>query len=120
MSEQSFYLIGSVAGGLGLFLLAVNLITDGLKLAAGNALSDMLGSGTRSTGRGILSGLTITAIVQSSSAVTVASIGFVNASLLSMPQALGVIYGTNIGTTITGWLVAAMGFNIKIELFALP
>lgn len=96
------------------------MITDGLKLAAGNALRNILTKATQSPGRGIVSGITITAIVQSSSAVTVATIGFVNAGLLSMYQALGVIYGANIGTTATGWLVALIGFNIKIELFALP
>lgn len=109
-----------LAGGLGLFLLAVKMITDGLKEAAGYALRDLLGKWTQSPGHGIVSGFSITAIVQSSSAVTVATIGFVNAGLLSMHQALGVIYGTNIGTTITGWLVAIVGFKIKVETFALP
>ena len=118
--QQAAITIGMLAGGLGLFLLAVNMITDGLKLAAGNALRNILAKATQSPGRGIVSGISITAIVQSSSAVTVATIGFVNAGLLTMYQALGVIYGANIGTTATGWLVALIGFNIKIELFALP
>lgn len=112
--------VGSVAGGLGLFLLAVSLITDGLKFAAGDALSDMLGRWTKTPGRGIASGIAITGIVQSSSAVTVATIGFVNAGILTMVQALGVVYGANVGTTMTGWLVAVVGFKFKIELFALP
>ena len=107
-------------GGLGLFLLAVGMITDGLKLAAGNALRDILARSTRTPAKGILTGIGITAIVQSSSAVTVATIGFVNAGLLSLYQALGVVYGANIGTTMTGWLVAVIGFKIKIEAFALP
>lgn len=109
-----------LAGGLGLFLLAVGMITDGLKLAAGSALRDILGRSTRSLGHGILTGISITAVVQSSSAVTVATIGFVNAGLMSMYQALGVIYGANIGTTMTGWLVAIVGFKINVESFALP
>ena len=117
---QSIATIGMVIGGLGLFLLAVKMITDGLKAAAGYALRDLLGKWTRSPGHGIVSGFSITAIVQSSSAVTVATIGFVNAGLLSMHQALGVVYGANIGTTITGWLVAIIGFKIKVETFALP
>jgi phosphate:Na+ symporter len=112
--------IGSIFGGLGLFLLAVTMITDGLKLAAGNALRDLLWRWTNSPTRGIGSGLAITALVQSSSAVTVATIGFVNAGFLTLYQALGVIYGANIGTTMTGWLVAIVGFKIKVELFALP
>ena len=112
--------IGMLVGGLGLFLLAVNMITDGLKLATGDALRNILTKATQSPGRGIVSGMGITAIVQSSSAVTVATIGFVNAGLLNIYQALGVVYGANIGTTATGWLVALIGFNIKIESFAIP
>jgi len=117
---QSMITIGMLAGGLGLFLLAVGMITDGLRQAAGYALRDILGKWTRSPAHGIVAGLSITAIVQSSSAVTVATIGFVNAGLITMYQALGVVYGSNIGTTMTGWLVAMVGFNIKLETFALP
>lgn len=111
---------GAALGGLGLFLLAVGMITDGLKTAAGNALRDILGRWTSTTWRGVLAGAGITALVQSSSAVTVATIGFVNAGLLPLYQALGVIYGANVGTTMTGWLVAAVGFEFKLELYALP
>lgn len=118
--QQSFITIGMLIGGLGLFLMAVNMITDGLKHAAGHMLRNILSRWTRSSARGIVTGLTITAIVQSSSAVTVATIGFVNAGLISLYQALGVVYGTNIGTTMTAWLVAIIGFNIKVEIFALP
>ena len=117
---QSLITIGMLAGGLGLFLLAVSMITDGLKLVAGNSLRDLLASWTRSPIHGILTGFSITAIVQSSSAVTVATIGFVNAGLISMYQALGVVYGTNIGTTVTGWLVAIIGFKLNVDAFALP
>ncbi len=117
---EGLHTIGMLAGGLGLFLLAVNMITDGLKLAAGQALRQLLGHWTRSLGRGVVTGVSITAIVQSSSAVTVATIGFVNAGLITMHQALGVVYGANIGTTVTGWLVAIVGFKIKVEAFALP
>ena len=112
--------IGGIIGGLGLFLLAVNMITDGLRLAAGNLLRDLLWRWTNTPARGLLSGLAITAIVQSSSAVTVATIGFVNAGFLSLSQSLGVVFGANLGTTMTGWLVAAVGFQIKVEVFALP
>lgn len=118
--QQGIVTIGMLAGGLGLFLLAVNMITDGLRLAAGNALRNILTKATLSPARGIASGIGITAVVQSSSAVTVATIGFVNAGLLTLYQALGVVYGANIGTTTTGWLVALIGFNIKIDAFALP
>jgi phosphate:Na+ symporter len=118
--QQGLMTIGLLAGGLGLFLLAVNMITDGLTQAAGHALRDMLGKWTRTLGRGIVTGLSITAIVQSSSAVTVATIGFVNAGLIGLYQALGVVYGSNIGTTMTGWLVAAIGFQLKVDAFAMP
>lgn len=120
MLNQSIITIGMLIGGLGLFLLAMNLITDGMKLAAGNALHKILKHWTRSPFHGILSGLSITALVQSSSAVTVATIGFVNAGLISLYQALGIIYGTNIGTTMTAWLVAIIGFKINVAIFALP
>ncbi len=112
--------IGTLLGGLGLFLLAVAMITDGLKLAAGEALRDILARSTSTRLRGIASGILVTGAVQSSSAVTVATIGFVNAGLLNIRQALGIVYGANIGTTMTGWLVAAIGFNFKIEAVALP
>ena len=118
--HQFIITIGMLVGGLGLFLLAVKMITDGLKEASGHALREMLGKWTRSPAHGIVSGFSITALVQSSSAVTVAIIGFVNAGLLTMRRALGVVYGANIGTTITGWLVAIVGFKINVDAFALP
>lgn len=117
---QSLTIIGLLAGGLGLFLLAVGMITNGLKSAAGQNLHDVLSQCTRSPIRGVLTGLSITALVQSSSAVTVATIGFVNAGLISMRRALGIVYGSNIGTTMTGWLVAIIGFKIDVDVFALP
>lgn len=118
--QQSLITAGMLAGGLGLFMLAVSMITDGLKSTAGHALRHLLGKWTRSPAHGVLTGLTITAIVQSSSAVTVATIGFVNAGLISMHKSLGIIYGANIGTTMTGWLVAIIGFKVNVEAFALP
>jgi phosphate:Na+ symporter len=116
----NFTTLGMLVGGLGLFLLAVGMITEGLKLAAGRALRGMLARSTRTRAKGIATGISFTALVQSSSAVTVATIGFVNAGLLTLNQAMGVVYGANIGTTITGWLVAIIGFQIKVEAFALP
>ncbi len=113
-------LLGQLAGGIGLFLLAMKFITDGLKLAGGNALRNLLGRWTKTPAQGIASGCLLTAVVQSSSAVTVATIGFVNAGLLTLFQAVGVIYGANIGTTMTAWLVAILGFKINVALFALP
>lgn len=113
-------LAGSFIGGIGLFLLGMKMMTDGLKVAAGHALKHILSEWTRTPLRGFLSGVMITSLVQSSSAVTVAVIGFVNAGLLDILQTVYVIYGTNIGTTMTSWLVAIVGFKLNVQALALP
>lgn len=107
-------------GGLALFLFAMALMTEGLTAFAGTGLRRLLGRWTSTPLRGVAAGMLVTGMVQSSSAVTVATIGFVNAGLLNLRQALGVVYGTNVGTTMTGWLVSLVGFGFKIEAFALP
>jgi phosphate:Na+ symporter len=107
-------------GGIGLFLLGMWLITEGLRLAAGASLEQLLARWTSSRGRGLLSGTLLTALVQSSSVVTVAVIGFVNAGLMNFQRAVWVIFGSNLGTTLTAWLVALIGFKFKIDAFALP
>lgn len=117
---MSWFMLGSLAGGVGLFLLGMRLMTDGLKLAASHTLRDLLARWTSNPARGMLAGLTITSLVQSSSAVTVATIGFVNAGLINLAQAITVIYGSNVGTTMTGWLVSLVGFRFAIAPFALP
>lgn len=108
------------AGGVGLFLLGMRLMSDGLKVAAGPALRGLLASATQSRGRGFASGVLITAVVQSSSAVIFATIGFVNAGLLSLGQSIGVIFGANVGTTLTSWIVALVGFNVDLQALAMP
>ncbi|WP_420554923.1 Na/Pi cotransporter family protein [Neptuniibacter marinus] len=113
-------LLGDLAGGIGLFLLGMHLMTTGMQQAAGQGLKKALQAATESPLRGLASGILITAIVQSSSAVTVATIGFVNAGLLKLRQSITLIYGCNIGTTITGWLIALIGFKVNISAFALP
>lgn len=113
-------LVGGLAGGVGLFLLGMGLMTDGLKLAAGPALESILANATKTRLRGLAAGIAVTALVQSSSAVTVAAIGFVNAGLLNLAQALWVLFGANVGTTMTGWLVALVGLKFKIDALALP
>ncbi len=107
-------------GGLGLFLLGMSIMTDGLKALAHDRLRMMLARGTRSPASGAVTGAITTAIVQSSSATTVAAVGFVGAGLMTFPQALGVVLGANIGTTITGWLVVLVGFKLKLGLIMLP
>jgi phosphate:Na+ symporter len=110
----------NAAGGLALFLLGMAMMTEGLKTFAGGGLKRLLERWTSTPARGVLAGILVTGLVQSSSAVTVATIGFVNAGILTLRQALGVIFGTNLGTTMTGWLVSLVGFGFKIESFALP
>lgn len=112
--------LGTVGGGLGLFLLGMGLMTDGLKLAAGPALHRILAGATRTRIHALGSGLLVTAMVQSSSAVTVAAIGFVNAGLLALGPALWVLFGANVGTTMTGWIVALVGLKFKVEALAMP
>jgi phosphate:Na+ symporter len=113
-------LAGTVAGGLGLFLLAVAMMTDGLKLGGGHSIRRVLRQWTSTPWRGALIGALVTGAAQSSSAVTVATIGFVNAGLISLRQALAVVFGANLGTTMTGWLVSLVGFDFRIETYALP
>lgn len=112
--------LASLAGGLGLFIVGMGMMTDGLKIAAGDALRALLERWTRSALRGLAAGILITAIVQSSTAVTVATVGFVNAGLLTLSQAVWVIFGTNVGTTMTGWLVALVGVKVDVGALALP
>lgn len=112
--------LSSLAGGLGLFLLGMTMMTDGLKLVAGPTLERILAGATRTRWHALGSGVMVTALVQSSSAVTVAAIGFVNAGLLSLGPALWVLFGANVGTTMTGWIVALIGLKFKIEVLALP
>lgn len=112
--------IAAALGGLGIFILAIGMMTEGLKAAVGPGLRTLLATWTKTPGRGVAAGFIMTAIVQSSSAVTVASLGFVNAGLMNMRQVLGVIFGANVGTTMTGWLVALVGFEFNIQKLALP
>ena len=97
-------------GGLGLFLYGMNIMADGLQKSAGNKMKRLLGYLTNNRILAILVGAVVTAIIQSSSATTVMVVGFVNAGLLSLIQAVGVIMGANIGTTITSWLVSLNEF----------
>lgn len=117
---MSWQIITGLAGGVGLFLLGMELMTDGLKLSAGKSLQRVLKRSTKTPLRGVLSGALITSLVQSSSAVTVATIGFVNAGLMKLKHAIRVAYGSNLGTTMTGWLVAIIGFSVNLKAFALP
>lgn len=110
----------TLLGALGMFLYGMNMMSSGLQKAAGNRMRNLLGAMTSSPFKGVMTGLTITSIIQSSSATTVMVVGFVNASLLTLNQAIGVIMGANIGTTVTAWLVSLLGFKADISIFAVP
>jgi len=109
-----------VFGGLGLFLLGMVVLTEGLRKLAGDALRRLLSQFTKTPLRGVVAGALTTAIIQSSSATTVTAVGFVGAGLLTLPQGLGIVFGANIGTTITGWIVAIVSFKLKLGLIVLP
>ncbi|WP_158306629.1 Na/Pi cotransporter family protein [Polymorphum gilvum] len=107
-------------GGVGLFLLGMEMLTEGLRALAGNALRRFLQRFTSTPLRGVVAGTFMTALLQSSSATTVAAVGFVGAGLLSFTQALGVIFGANIGTTMTAWVIAVLGFKLQLGTLAMP
>lgn len=106
-------------GGLGTFLVGMIILTGGLRELSGGAMRRLLVRFTRSPWRGAAAGALMTAIIQSSSATTVTAVGFVGAGLLTFPQGLGIIFGANIGTTATGWLVALFGFKLQLGQIAL-
>ncbi len=110
----------TLLGALGMFLYGMNLMSSGLQKTAGGRMRAILGSLTSNRFKGVLTGLGITTVIQSSSATTVMVVGFVNAGLLALEQAIGVIMGANIGTTITAWLISLLGFKADISVFAVP
>ncbi len=109
-----------IIGSLGLLLFGMKLMSDGIQKSAGESLHKILNFMTGNRLMAVLTGLGVTAIVQSSSATTVMTVSFVNAALLTLPQAIGVIFGANIGTTITAWIVSLIGFKFKIAMIAVP
>ncbi|HOV03792.1 MAG TPA: Na/Pi symporter [Kaistiaceae bacterium] len=107
-------------GGIGVFLLGMIVMTDGLKRLAGGSVRQALARFTKTPLKGVATGAIATAVVQSSSAITVTAVGFVGAGLLTFPQAVSVVFGANIGTTVTGWLVTLIGFKLKLGAVMLP
>lgn len=110
----------AILGGVGLFLLGMTVMTDGLKALAGSALRTVLGKAAATPLSGAFWGAIVTLLVQSSSAVTMTTIGLVSAGLLTFPQGLGLVFGANVGTTGTGWLVALIGVRVSLATYALP
>jgi phosphate:Na+ symporter len=110
----------SILGGVGLFLLGMTVMTEGLKALAGSSLRTVLGKAAATPLSGAFWGAIVTLLVQSSSATTMTTIGLVSAGLLTFPQGLGLVFGANVGTTGTGWLVALIGVRVSLSSYALP
>ncbi|MEA4982201.1 MAG: Na/Pi cotransporter family protein [Paludibacter sp.] len=118
--NYSFYDFMMLIGSLGLFLYGMKIMSEGLQKAAGNKLRSLLTAMTRNRFTGVLTGLFVTALIQSSSATTVMVVSFVNAGLLNLLQAVTVIMGANIGTTVTAWIISFFGFKFSIAAYAIP
>ena len=112
--------IFTLLGAMGMFLYGMNLMSAGLQKAAGDRLRGFLSAMTSNPFKRVMTGVGITALIQSSSATTVMVVSFVNAGLLTLVQAIGVIMGANIGTTITAWMVSLLGFKADISILAVP
>ena len=118
--EYTFYDFLALLGSLALFLYGMKIMSEGLQKFAGDRLRSILTAMTTNRVTGVLTGVLITALIQSSSATTVMVVSFVNAGLLTLSQSIGVIMGANIGTTVTAWIISALGFKVDISAFALP
>ena len=112
--------IFSLLGSLALFLFGMKTMSEGLEKFAGDRLRSILAAMTKNRVMGVLTGILITALIQSSSATTVMVVSFVNAGLMTLAQSIGVIMGANIGTTVTAWIISAVGFKVNIAAFAIP
>ena len=115
-----FLEILTLIGAVGMFLYGMKLMSEGLQKAAGNKLRDILALMTNNKFLGALTGIFITALVQSSSATTTMIVSFVNAGLISLQQSMAVIFGANVGTTFTAWIISLFGFKVDIATFAVP
>lgn len=118
--EYSFYDFLKLIGSLGLFLYGMKIMSEGLQKVAGDRLRSILTAMTTNRVTGVLTGVLITALIQSSSATTVVVVSFVNAGLLTLAESISVIMGANIGTTVTAWIISIFGFKVDMAAFALP
>ena len=118
--EYSFYDFLKLIGSLGLFLYGMKIMSEGLQKVAGDRLRSILTAMTTNRVTGVLTGVLITALIQSSSATTVVVVSFVNAGLLTLAESISVIMGANIGTTVTAWIISIFGFKVDMSAFALP
>ena len=118
--NYSFLDFLGLLGAVGLFLYGMKVMSEGLQKVAGDRLRNILGAMTRNRVTGTITGFFITALIQSSSASTVMVVSFVNAGLMTLAQSMAVIFGANVGTTFTAWVIALFGFKVDISAFALP
>ncbi len=118
--NYSFLDFLGLLGAVGLFLYGMKVMSEGLQKAAGDRLRNILSAMTRNRFTGTITGFFITALIQSSSASTVMVVSFVNAGLMTLAQSMAVIFGANVGTTFTAWVIALFGFKVDISAFALP
>ena len=118
-----FGVIGQIltlVGALGLFLFGMKLMSESLQRVAGGKMRSILAAMTSNRIKGVFTGFLVTTTIQSSSATTVMVVSFVNAGLLSLIEAIGVIMGANIGTTVTAWLISILGFKVSLSVLSLP
>jgi len=115
-----FWGIIQILGALAFFIYGMKIMSEGIQRAAGSQLRNILRSMTKNRFLGVFTGFLITAIVQSSSATTVMTVSFVNAGLISLVESAGVMMGANIGTTVTGWIIAVLGFTVKLSVYSIP
>lgn len=118
--NYSFFDFLGLLGSVCLFLYGMKVMSEGLQKAAGNRLRNILGAMTRNRFAGTLTGFIITALIQSSSASIVMVVSFVNAGLMSLSQSMAVIFGANVGTTFTAWIISLFGFKVDVSAFAVP
>ena len=118
--DYSFLDFLCLLGAVGLFLYGMKVMSEGLQKAAGDRMRNILSAMTRNRFTGLLTGCLITALIQSSSASTVMVVSFVNAGLMSLAQSMAVIFGANVGTTFTAWIIALFGFKVNISSFVIP
>ncbi len=120
MMDYSFFDFLKLVGSLGLFLYGMKVMSEGLQKVAGDKLRNILSVMTANRVTGVLTGVLITAMIQSSSATTVMVVSFVNAGLLTLAQSISVIMGANVGTTVTAWIISILGFKVDISIVAIP
>ncbi|MEH0156555.1 Na/Pi cotransporter family protein [Limibacter armeniacum] len=118
--EFGLFEVLKLVGSLGFFIYGMKIMSEGIQNVAGDKMKQILAAMTSNKWAGVFTGFLITTIIQSSSATTVMLVSFVNASLLTLEQSIGVIMGANIGTTVTAWIISILGFKVKMSKLALP